>query len=122
MAFAGWFLDGEGALFGGGSGAQGAGGGAARRAQPAAAGFACAFALRAKGGSAVVGAGRGLPRRAGRPAGRAASPHDAPPPPPAGGGGLRPSGAERLPAVCLRQGGIWGGGYACAFWRFCQRR
>ena len=77
MAFAGLFLDGEGAFFGG-SGAQGAGGGAARRAQPAAAGFACAFALRAKGGSAVVGAGRGLPRRAGRPAGRAAKPHDAP--------------------------------------------
>ena len=92
---------------------QGAGGGAARRAQPAAAGFACAFALRAKGGSAVVGAGRGLPRRAGRPAGRAARPHDAP--------CLR-RGAERLPAVCLRQGGVWGGGYACAFWRFCQRR
>ena len=31
-------------------------------------------------------------------------------------------GAERLPAVCLRQGGVWGGDYACAFWRFCQRR
>ena len=32
-----------------------AGGGAARRAQPAAAGFACGFALRAKSGAAVVG-------------------------------------------------------------------
>ena len=120
MALAGLFLDGEDALFWGGSGAQGAGSGAARRAQPAAAGFACAFAHRAKGGSAVVGAGRGLPRRAGRPAGRAAKPHDAPRR--RRGGGLRPGRAERLPAVCLRQGGIWGGGYACAFWRFFQRR
>ena len=48
-----------------------AGGGAARRAQPAAAGFACGFALRAKSGAAVVGRwqwataggdGSGLPR------------------------------------------------------------
>ena len=46
-------------------------------------------------------------RAAGRPCGEAAP---------------RPSGAERLPDVCLRQGGVWGGGYACAFWRFCQRR
>ena len=107
-----------------------AGGGAARRAQPAAAGFACGFALRAKSGAAVVGGrqgschrrgwqraaaggdGSGLPRadgsglrRAagcggrGRPAGRAAKPHTAP----AGGrGGLRPGGAEGLPAVLLR--------------------
>ena len=89
----------------GGNGAQGAGGGVARRAPPAAAGFACAFAHRAKGGSAVMGAGGGLPRRAGRPAGRAAKPHDAPRRL-RRGGGLRPSGAERLPAVCLRQGGI----------------
>lgn len=93
----------------------GAGGGAARRAQPAAAGFACGFALRAKSGAAVVGrwqraaAGAagcsGLRRAAagcggrGRPAGRAAKPHTAP----AGGGGrLRPGGAEGLPAVLLR--------------------
>ena len=70
------------------------------------------FRLRAKGGSAVVGAGRGLPRRAGRPAGRAAKTHDAPPP--EAGGGLRPGGAERLPAVCLRQGGVLG-------WGLCLR-
>ena len=93
-----------------------AGGGAARRAQPAAAGFACGFALRAKSGAAVVGRwqwataggdGSGLPRAGtaagccgrGRPAGRAAKPHTAP----AGGrGGLRPGGAEGLPAVLLR--------------------
>ena len=98
-----------------------AGGGAARRAQPAAAGFA----LRAKGGAAVVGGrqgschrrgwqraaaggdGSGLPRAGtaagccgrGRPAGRAAKPHTAPA---GGGGGLRPGGAEGLPAVFLR--------------------
>ena len=78
------------------------------------------FRLRAKGGSAVVGGRQGAAeegRAAGRPCGEAARR-----PPPEAGGGLRPSGAERLPAVCLRQGGIWGGGYACAFWRFCQRR
>ncbi len=83
----------------GGSGAQGAGSGAARRAQPAAAGVACALAHRGEGGTAGGGAGRGLPRRGGRPAGRAAKPHDAPRR--RRGGGLRPGGAERLPAVCL---------------------
>ena len=112
MAFAGLFLDGEGAAFGGewsaGCGRRSRAAGWARRRR-----LCLRLRRRAKGGSAVVGAGRGLPRRAGRPAGRAAKPHDAP--------RLR-RGAERLPAVCLRQGGVWGGGYACAFWRFCQRR
>lgn len=103
-----------------------AGGGAARRAQPAAAGFACGFALRAKSGAAVVGrwqraaaGGSGLRRgdssgllrgqraaagaagcaAGGWPAGRAAKPHTAPA---SGGGGLRPGGAEGLPAILLR--------------------
>ena len=62
MALRGGFLDGEDAAFGAG---------VERR-------LCLRFRLRAKGGSAVVGAGRGLPRRAGRPAGRAAKPHDAP--------------------------------------------
>ena len=52
-----------------------AGGGAARRAQPAAAGFACGFALRAKSGAAVVGRWQRAVLRAGtagRPCGKAA--------------------------------------------------
>ena len=64
----------------------------------AAAGFACGFALRAKSGAAVVGRWQRA-AAGGRPAGRAAKPHTAPA---SGGGGLRPSGAEGLPAVLLR--------------------
>lgn len=119
MAFAVLFLDGEGAAFGGewsaGCGRRSRAAGPARRRR-----LCLRFRLRAKGGSAVVGGRQGAAeegRAAGRPCGEAARR-----PPPEAGGGLRPSGAERLPAVCLRQGGIWGGGYACAFWRFCQRR
>ena len=108
-----------GRVFGG---EWGAGGGRrSRAAGPARRRRLCLrFRLRAKGGSAVVGGRQGAAeegRAAGRPCGEAARR-----PPPEAGGGLRPSGAERLPAVCLRQGGVWGGGYACAFWRFCQRR
>ena len=92
MAFTGLFLDGESAFFWGGEWTAGGGRGS-RAAGPARRRRLCLrFRLRAKGGSAVVGAGRGLPRRAGRPAGRAAKPHDAP---------RRRRGAERLPAVCL---------------------
>lgn len=54
-----------------------AGGGAARRAQPAAAGFACGFALRAKSGAAVVG--KWQRAAAGRPAGRIAAGRSSPP-------------------------------------------
>ena len=58
-------------------------------------------------GLATGGDGSGLPRAGtaagccgrGRPAGRAAKPHTAPA---GGGGGLRPGGAEGLPAVLLR--------------------
>ena len=52
-------------------------------------------------GTAAVCCGRGRQRAAadGRPAGRAAKPHTAPA---GGGGGLRPGGAEGLPAVLLR--------------------
>ena len=76
-----------------------AGGGAARRAQPAAAGFACGFALRAKSGAAPVGGRQGScrGRRAGRPCGEAA--HR---PRRRRGQALRPGGAEGLPAVLLR--------------------
>ena len=63
-----------------------AGGGAARRAQPAAAGFACGFALRAKSGAAVAGRWQRAAAGRGRPAGRAAKPHTAP----AGVGGRAP--------------------------------
>ena len=81
-----------------------AGGGAARRAQPAAAGFACGFALRAKSGAVVVGRwqraaaggtagrpcgeaahrprrrrGRAPPLRGGGPAGRIAAGRSGPP-------------------------------------------
>ena len=94
MALRGGFLDGEDAAFGAG---------VERR-------LCLRFRLRAKGGSAVVGAGRGLPRRAGRPAGRAAKPHDA------------PEGRSACRPCACGKGAFWGGGYACAFWRFCQRR
>ena len=78
------------------SGVQGAGGGAARRAQPAAAGFACAFACGRKAALPWWGQAGGCREGQG---GRQA---------------LRPSGAERLPAVCLRQGGVLG-------WGLCLR-
>lgn len=55
-----------------------AGGGAARRAQPAAAGFACGFALRAKSGAAVVGRWQRA-AAGGRPAGRIAAGRSGPP-------------------------------------------
>ena len=104
MALRGGFLDGEDAAFGAG---------VERR-------LCLRFRLRAKGGSAVVGAGRGLPRRAGRPAGRAAKPHDAPRR--RRGAGSAPEGRSACRPCACGKGAFWGGGYACAFWRFCQRR
>ena len=45
--------------------------------------------------------------------GRAAEPRGGPSPPPQALPALSPAGERRLRR---------GGGYACAFWRFCQRR
>ena len=119
MAFAGLFLDGEGAFFGGewsaGGGRRSRAAGPARRRR-----LCLRFRLRAKGGSAVVGAGRGLPRRAGRPAGRAAKPHDAPRR--RRGAGSAPPGRSACRPCACGKGAFGVGGYACAFWRFCQRR
>ena len=106
MAFAGLFLDGEGAFFGG-SGVQGAGGGAARRAQPAAAGFACAFACGRKAAPPWWGqAGGCRGGQGGRQAVRRSRTT-----PPAGGGGRAPplrggAPAGRVPAARGRLG--WG--------------
>ena len=90
MAFAGLFLDGEGAFFGG-SGAQGAG--CARRRR-----LCLRFRLRAKGGSAVVGAGRGC--RGGQ-GGRQAVRRSRTTPPAGGGGGSAPEGRSACrPCAC----------------------
>ena len=95
-----------------------AGGGAARRAQPAAAGFACGFALRAKSGAAVVGrwqraaaGGSGLRRGDSsgllrgqravlRGDGRQAVRQSRTPPPPPAGAGSAPEGRRACRPYC----------------------